>query len=183
MCHAIASITKYRLFLALLGPVWDQTASAVPDGLLTEPVSLELSLARQAAAKTEPISECKQADNAHGTAVRGSLKCTAARTAPSALFCIPTCSNIQHMWVALYITANSIATCNTPSPVAYCIDKAHATALEGCSLLQGSSSGTHDLETPSNGMSQCKDAHMLNTSTHKAAHKPQVHLQVCAQLQ
>ena len=53
----------------------------------------ELSLALQAAARVEPMRECRQAESAEGTAIRGSLKWTAARKAPKALFCIPTCSS------------------------------------------------------------------------------------------
>ena len=84
-----------------------QTAFAVPDGFVTDWSAS--SLARQAAARTEPISECKQADSAQGTAVSGSLKCTAARTAPNALFCIPTCSSVQHTSDASRSKANGIA--------------------------------------------------------------------------
>ncbi len=43
------------------------------------------SLDLHAAANAEPIKECKQAESAHGTAVSGSEKCTAASAAPTVL--------------------------------------------------------------------------------------------------
>lgn len=152
--HGIAAIIRidYRLLLALLGPLTVQTASAAPDGPVAVIDRLELSLARQAAAKTEPMSECKQADSAQGTAVRGSLKCTAARTAPSALFCMPTCSNTQHMSFALRCTANSAATHLHLLPVAL-MNHMQQHITEVLSLLQVGGSDTHVLETLSKGRS------------------------------
>ena len=43
-------------------------------------------------ASAEPSSECVQAEIAQGTLVKGSAKWSPARTAPSAEFCMPTCT-------------------------------------------------------------------------------------------
>ena len=52
------------------------------------------------AAMADPIIEWQHAEIAQGTAVRGSEKCMLASTAPSAEFCIPTCTFLAHTTLA-----------------------------------------------------------------------------------